>query len=110
TPKLKPGADLLGPLAHAGNSPVTFTPSTKYLLVDPLAIIADQHAQLFGSVLEFHFDRVGPGMAESVHQRFMSDMKDFIANDWLQRSGRSLDGHTVINSALAVQLIPDSGK
>ena len=91
-------ADALRALAHAGQAPMPIAPGVQDLLVDPAAIVADQHAQVPRTVFELDFDSVRARVTERVDQRLASDAIDLIADQRMNRADASFDGHLEIRA------------
>jgi hypothetical protein len=62
----KAGADPVGPLTHALQSPGPAPASLEIAGVYAAAVIAHHEPQLFGLDLEIHFDLLRPGMAVGI--------------------------------------------
>src|ERR1051326_299340 len=79
-PHFEPRPDLLRTLAHPRKSPVPVAARLQHLGVYPDAVVADEQAQAARVVLDFHLDLLRARMAESVHQRLVTDAIDLVAD------------------------------
>src|SRR5438477_6075438 len=69
-PHLKFGADLLGALAHAGQTPVSVASRVQEVRVNALSIIPDTQPKKTFAVRDLRFDFPCPRVTERIAQRF----------------------------------------
>jgi len=79
------GANLLRPLVHACQAPVSLTPCVEHLGIDSASVVANPHAQVNVGIFKFKFDAFRLGMTKCVGQRLSANSVNLMSDGRPQR-------------------------
>src|SRR5260370_12539996 len=83
-PNIESGADLLGPLAHAWQTPVSITSRVQELRVNAFSIIPDTQPKKAFAVGDVGFDLARPCVVERISERFARYAVNGVAEDGMK--------------------------
>jgi hypothetical protein len=95
-PHVQLRSDLLGPLPHPGQSPMTRPPAfPQNLRVDPFPIVTDPQAEQVRVVLDRRFNPARAGVVEGVPQHLAPNPVDLVLDQGRQGSRPPFDAYLV---------------